>query len=175
MGPRDATSTDRRRHAKGGSEHGRTNDEIEQRRGRRPFASAQETDSRILIRGSALVALICAVTAASDLVAGRLPGDSIDTAWETPADDKATELGNWDWLTAGAYGGWLAGDTLVRSRHNTATGHDAGSGKQVWEYRPPSDSKICAAEADVDHSVIVVTHGSASDGRGGSEAKGELS
>ncbi|MFF1778545.1 PQQ-binding-like beta-propeller repeat protein [Streptomyces virginiae] len=103
------------------------------------------------------MALVCAAAVASVLVAGRFPGDSMDIAWETPADDKATDRGNWDWQTAGAYGDWLAGDTLVQSGSNAATGHDAGTGKQVWEYRPPSSSKICAAEADADHSVMVVT------------------
>lgn len=122
-----------------------------------PSPARRERTSRILIRSGALVALICAVAVASVFVAGRFPGDSMDIAWETPTVDKATDRGNWDWLTAGAYGDWLAGDTLVRSGSNAATGHDAGTGKQVWEYRPPGSTKICAAEADADHSVIIVT------------------
>ncbi|MEV7523870.1 PQQ-binding-like beta-propeller repeat protein [Streptomyces sp. NPDC091371] len=116
----------------------------------------RERTRRTLIRGGALVALVCTVTVASVVIAGRFPGDSMATVWEAPADDKATERAKWDSPYEGD-GAWLAGDTLVRSGYSAATGHDAGTGKQVWEYRPPGSTKICAAGADVDRSVMVVT------------------
>ncbi|MFG2297848.1 PQQ-binding-like beta-propeller repeat protein [Streptomyces sp. NPDC048603] len=110
---------------------------------------------RNLIRGGVIVALVCAVTVAGVLVAGRFPGDSMDIAWRIPGDDKATVPGNAVWPDGD--GSWLAGDTLVRSRLTGATGHDAGTGRQVWEYRPPGRSRTCAIGADVDRSVMVVT------------------
>ncbi|GGS31219.1 hypothetical protein Snoj_35610 [Streptomyces nojiriensis] len=124
-----------------------SNDHSPARRGR---------TSRLLIRGGTLVALVCALTVAGVFISGRFPGDSMDIAWKTPSDGKATDRGNHAWADD-AVGSWLAGDTLVRSRSDAATGHDAGTGKEVWEYRPPGRSKICAAEADVEHSVMVVT------------------
>ncbi|MEU8778686.1 PQQ-binding-like beta-propeller repeat protein [Streptomyces sp. NPDC048606] len=102
----------------------------------------------MLITGGVAVALIGALTAGCLAYAGRFPGNSMDAAWKTSADDEPSEQGN---------GAWLAGDTLVRSRFDAATGYDAGTGKQVWEYRPPGRSEICTAEADVDHSVLLIT------------------
>lgn len=45
----------------------------------------------------------------------------------------------------------------MRSWSDRATGQDAGTGRQVWEYRPPGNSRICATEADAARSVMVVT------------------
>lgn len=81
----------------------------------------RERTSRILIRGGALVAPMCAVTAAYVFVAGRFPGDSMDIAGETPAG-KATGQGDGYWLTAAGDEDWLAGDTLVQSRSSATTG-----------------------------------------------------
>ncbi|MFE1409722.1 PQQ-binding-like beta-propeller repeat protein [Streptomyces sp. NPDC058746] len=119
-------------------------------------SASRRPTRRILIRSGALVALVCVVTAASLFVAGRIPGDSMDVAWETPADVWAIDEGDRERPDAGD-GSWLAGDILVQSGHNGATGQDAGTGRKVWEYRSPGTSKICAAEADVEHSVLVVT------------------
>ncbi|MGW3325669.1 outer membrane protein assembly factor BamB family protein [Streptomyces virginiae] len=101
----------------------------------------------MLIAGGAVAALIGATTAGCLAYTGRFPGDSMDIAWQTPADGKASEQGN---------GAWLVGDILVRSRFDAATAYDARTGAQVWDHRPPGRSRICAAEADVDRSVLLV-------------------
>ncbi|MER5897486.1 PQQ-binding-like beta-propeller repeat protein [Streptomyces sp. NPDC001876] len=101
-----------------------------------------------LIAGGASVVLIGAITAGCLAATQRFPGDSMDIAWKTPADGKASKQGN---------GAWLDGDTLVRSRSDMVSGYDAGTGKRAWEYRPPGRSQICAAEADLDSSVLLVT------------------
>ncbi|MFA7768210.1 PQQ-binding-like beta-propeller repeat protein [Streptomyces sp. NRRL S-448] len=127
-------------------------------------SARRERTPRFLIRGGAIVALICAGIVASVFIAGRFPGDSMDIAWEAPADGTVLDQVNGTQpydsdgtLLYDGDGSWLAGDTLVRSRSYVATGHDAGTGKQVWEYWPPRNSKICATKADVDQSVMVVT------------------
>ncbi|MEU8620210.1 PQQ-binding-like beta-propeller repeat protein [Streptomyces sp. NPDC048623] len=101
----------------------------------------------MLLMGGAAVVLIGSVTAGCLALTGRFPGDSMDIAWETPADSKDSEHGN---------GAWLAGDTLVRSRFDAVTGYDPGTGKRVWEYRPPGRSEICTAEADTDNAILLV-------------------
>ncbi|WP_418960519.1 PQQ-binding-like beta-propeller repeat protein [Streptomyces tritici] len=100
-----------------------------------------------LLLGGAAVVLIGSLTAGCLAFMDRFPGDSMDIAWETPADSKDSEQGN---------GAWLAGDTLVRSRFDAASGYDARTGKRVWDYRPPGRSQICVAEADVENSVLLV-------------------
>ncbi|WCD90917.1 Outer membrane protein assembly factor BamB [Streptomyces xanthophaeus] len=117
----------------------RTDDDVSDCGGRLGFT---------LITGGVAVVLIGAITAGCLAATDRFPGDSMDIAWKTPADDKASKQGN---------GAWLAGDTLVRSRSDAVTGYDAGTGKRTWGYRPPGRSEICAAEADLDSSVLLVT------------------
>lgn len=117
---------------------GRTNADAPSRRG---------GIGRVLIAGGAVLALIGAATAGCLASTGRFPGDSMDIAWQTPADGKSSEQGN---------GAWLVGDILVRSRFDAATAYDARTGAQVWDLRPPGRSRICAAEADVDRSVLLV-------------------
>ncbi|MFB9593733.1 outer membrane protein assembly factor BamB family protein [Streptomyces racemochromogenes] len=117
----------------------RTDDDVPDRRGR---------IGCVLIAGGVAVALMGFATAGWLAVTGRFPGDSMDIAWETPADGTVSKQGN---------GAWLAGDTLVRSRSDVVTGYDAGTGKRAWEYRPSGRSEICRAEADVDSSVLLVT------------------
>ncbi|MFG2296591.1 PQQ-binding-like beta-propeller repeat protein [Streptomyces sp. NPDC048603] len=101
------------------------------------------------------MALICAVIVAYFFVAGRIPGDSMDVAWEN-YEIWAIDEGDRERPHDGD-GSWLVGDTLVRSGFNGAAGQDAGTGRKVWEYRSPGSSKLCAAVADVEHSVLVVT------------------
>ncbi|MFF5488298.1 PQQ-binding-like beta-propeller repeat protein [Streptomyces virginiae] len=101
----------------------------------------------MLIAGGAVLALIGATTAGCLASTGRFPGDSMDIAWQTPPDGNKSEQGN---------GAWLVGDLLVRSRFDAATAYDARTGEQVWDHRPPGRSRICAAEADVDRSVLLV-------------------
>ncbi|MER5312046.1 PQQ-binding-like beta-propeller repeat protein [Streptomyces sp. NPDC002773] len=101
----------------------------------------------MLLLGAAAVVLIGSVTAGCLAFTDRFPGDSMDIAWEAPADGKGSEQGN---------GAWLVGDTLVRSRFDAASGYDARTGERVWDYRPPGRSQICVAEADVDSAVLLV-------------------
>lgn len=115
-----------------------------------------EQNRRILIRGGALAAVICALAVAVVCIAGRFPGDSMDIAWVAPAREAADESD----VDRDAHAGdadWLAGDTWVQSRSGAATGYDAGTGRQVWTYRPPGGSTICAAQADLEQAVMVVT------------------
>ncbi|MFE6993918.1 hypothetical protein ACFVFN_38195, partial [Streptomyces pharetrae] len=107
----------------------RTNDDALPRRGR---------IGRMLAAGGAAVVLTGSATAGCLAYTGRFPGNSMDVAWETPAAGKPSEHGN---------GAWLVGDTLVRSRFDSVTGYDAGTGERAWEYRPPGRSEICRAEA----------------------------
>lgn len=119
-------------------------------------SARRDRNRRILMRGGAIAALVCVVAVGSVFVAGRFPGDSMDIAWKTPGI-KASDRGDGDWMDHMGDEDWLVGDTLVQSRLNAAAGFDAGSGKEVWEYRPPGNAKICAAAADVEQSVMVVT------------------
>ncbi|MFJ7158700.1 PQQ-binding-like beta-propeller repeat protein [Streptomyces sp. NPDC101118] len=102
------------------------------------------------------MAAVCVVTAGYFWAAGRVPGDTMDVAWQAPADGTAAGQGEGDALSD-ANGTWPAGGTLVRSRSALVTGLDAGTGAREWEYRPPGRSRICATAADVERSVLLVT------------------
>ncbi|WP_372348326.1 PQQ-binding-like beta-propeller repeat protein [Streptomyces sp. KL116D] len=97
----------------------------------------------------AALLLIGGVTVALLEATGNLPGNSMDTVWETPADPAAAEHGN---------GYWQAGDTLVRSRFDAVTGYHLKTGKQRWTYVPEGRSEICSTSAP-DASVLLVVRG----------------
>ncbi|MEU8776594.1 PQQ-binding-like beta-propeller repeat protein [Streptomyces sp. NPDC048606] len=120
-----------------------------------PSAHRRPGRRRVLIGCGVALALVCGVPAAF-FAAGRVPGDSMDVAWQTPADVRAIDAGD-QGRRADGDGSWLVGDTLVRSGFNGAAGQDAGTGRRVWEYRSPGNAKLCAADADVDSAVLVVT------------------
>ncbi|MFF3314691.1 PQQ-binding-like beta-propeller repeat protein [Streptomyces sp. NPDC003035] len=97
----------------------------------------------------AAVALVGGLVSGVLMISGNMPGDSMDTVWETPADPAAAEHGN---------GNWLVGDTLVRSRFDAVTGYGVRTGKQHWEYAPPGRSEICSTSTP-DDSVLLLVHG----------------
>ncbi|MFF7774457.1 PQQ-binding-like beta-propeller repeat protein [Streptomyces tanashiensis] len=97
----------------------------------------------------AVLALVGGLVSGVLMITGNMPGDSMDTAWETPADPAAAGYGN---------GSWPAGDILVRSRFDAVTGYDMRTGKQQWEYVPPGRSEICSTSTP-DASVLLLVHG----------------
>ncbi|MFJ5878463.1 PQQ-binding-like beta-propeller repeat protein [Streptomyces sp. NPDC093088] len=97
----------------------------------------------------AVLALVGGGVSGVLMITGNMPGDSLDTVWEAPADPAAAEHGN---------GSWPVGDVLVRSRFDAVTGYDVRTGKQRWEYVPPGRSEICSTSAP-DDSVLLLVHG----------------
>ncbi|MFC8012092.1 MULTISPECIES: outer membrane protein assembly factor BamB family protein [Streptomyces] len=97
----------------------------------------------------AVLALVGGLVSGVLMIVGHMPGDSMDTVWETPTDPAAAEHGN---------GSWVVGDVLVRSRFDAVTGYGVRTGKQHWEYVPPGRSEICST-SDPDDSVLLLVHG----------------
>ncbi|MEU8679463.1 PQQ-binding-like beta-propeller repeat protein [Streptomyces sp. NPDC048560] len=98
---------------------------------------------------AAVLALVGGLVSVFLMITGNMPGDSMDSAWETPADSAAAEHGN---------GSWLVGDVLVRSRFDEVTGYGVRTGKQHWEYVLPGRSEICSTSTPED-SVLLLVHG----------------
>ncbi|MER7910084.1 PQQ-binding-like beta-propeller repeat protein [Streptomyces sp. NPDC096068] len=97
----------------------------------------------------AVLALVGGGVSGILMITGNMPGDSMDTVWEAPADPAAAEHGN---------GSWPVGDVLVRSRFDAVTGYGTRTGKRQWEYVPPGRSEICSTSAP-DDSVLLLVHG----------------
>ncbi|GGT84214.1 outer membrane protein assembly factor BamB family protein [Streptomyces lateritius] len=94
---------------------------------------------------AALLGMAGLATGCSDL------GGSLRVAWEAPVDSNARDYGN---------GAWLVGDILVRSRYDTVTAFDTGTGKGRWEYAPPGQEHVCAVSRSTAGAVVPIARGS---------------
>ncbi|MFI8826411.1 PQQ-binding-like beta-propeller repeat protein [Streptomyces sp. NPDC053431] len=81
---------------------------------------------------------------------GKLPGDSMERAWDTPFDNNAAEHGN---------AAWVVGDSVVRSRYDAVTAFDAADGHRRWEYVVPGRAEICDVSRPDGGPVALVVYG----------------
>ncbi|WP_328722657.1 PQQ-binding-like beta-propeller repeat protein [Streptomyces sp. NBC_00247] len=97
-----------------------------------------------------IVAGVVALVAALLDSEGYLPGGAMVRSWEAPRDLNAADHGN---------GGWLVGDTVIRTRFDAVTGFGAADGKQRWEYVVPGRAEICAVSTTAADGVGLIAYG----------------
>ncbi|MFF9194831.1 PQQ-binding-like beta-propeller repeat protein [Streptomyces sp. NPDC014779] len=105
---------------------------------------------RVLLFAGVPLALVGGVGSCVAHTNGKLPGDSMERAWDTPFDANAAEHGN---------SAWLLGDTVVRSRYDAVTAFDATAGNRRWEYTVPGRAEICAVSRPDGGTVALVAYG----------------
>lgn len=115
------------------------------RPGREWWLSSREGTRRLRPLLAAVAALLVGLTTGCSAAGG-----SMRVVWEAPVDDNARDYGN---------GAWFVGDMLVRSRYDTVTAFDAGSGERRWEYAPPGQDHVCAVGRRVAGSVVLLARG----------------